>query len=136
MKSFITHFVTLTLLVALLYSVVMGQENITATVVSAYWVVILLAIFICTITMVAVGLVSAETDPVKKEKLMKYLEVASKKPGIMKRVYNWICLVLIVGGLAYGGWVFTAVCYAIVALMVRLFFSIARDKTNEIHAAS
>nr|WP_318375382.1 hypothetical protein [Enterobacter sp.] len=57
MKSFITHFVTLTLLVALLYSVVMGQENITATVVSAYWVVLLLAVFICTITMVAVGLV-------------------------------------------------------------------------------
>ena len=136
MKSFITHLVTLVLLVALMYSVFMGQPSITATVVSAYWVVMLLASFICTITMVTVGLVSVETDPVKKEKLMNYLESASKKPGIMKIVYNWICLVLIVGGLAYSGWVFTAVCYAIVALMVRLCFSIARDKTNEIHAAS
>lgn len=136
MKSFITHLVTIALLVALLYSVFMEQASITATVVSAYWVVMLLAIFICTITMVTVGLVSTETDPVKKEKLMKHLEVAAKKPGVIKRVYNWICLVLIVGGLAYGGWVFTAVCYAIVALMVRLCFSIARDKTTEIHAAS
>lgn len=136
MKSFITNIVTLALMVVLLYSVVVGQESITAIVVSAYWVVMLLAVFVCAITMATIGLISVETDPVKKSKLTKYLEGASGKPGFIKRLYNWICLVLIVGGLAYGGWVFTAVCYAIVAIMVRLCLSMARDKSSELKATA
>ncbi|WP_413498933.1 DNZ54_00345 family protein [Buttiauxella gaviniae] len=137
MKEFMTHIVTLVLLAALLLSAITERDSVTAIVVVAYWVVMMLAIFICIIVMAAIGLSGIEADPEKKNKLAKFLgDAASKTGGVVKKTYNWICLVLIVGGLAYTGWVFTAVCYSIVALMVRLCFSMARDKASELKATA
>lgn len=80
----------------------------------------------------AYALVTIETNAEKKEKLIELLKKAAVKRGIIRRSWNWLCLVLIAGALAYGGWVFTAVVYVITSLICRLCGSIARDKIDEL----
>lgn len=135
MKKFLYHIVSLALLAALLFSVITGSDGIMSVVVSAYWVLLLLAIFVSVIILVITGLAGIERDPIKKTKIIKQLETIAKKSGLITRAYNWLCLVLIVSLLAYGGWVFTAVCYAVIALIFKFCTSIARDKFNELSAA-
>lgn len=135
MKTFLSHIVSLALLAALLYSVLTGSDSIMSVVASAYWVLLLLAVFVSVIIMVIVGLAGIERDPIKKAKIIKSLEEIAKNGGVIKRAYNWLCLVITVALLAYGGWVFTAVCYAVIALILKLCTSIARDKINELSAA-
>lgn len=134
MKTFLCHIVSLALLAALLYSVLTGNDGIMSVVASAYWVLLLLAVFVSLIIMAIVGLAGIERDPTKKAKIVKSLEDISKSNGVIKRAYNWLCLVLIASLLAYGGWVFTAVCYAVMALIFKFCTSIARDKVNELSA--
>ena len=38
--------------------------------------------------------------------------------------------------LAYSGWVFTAVCYALSSLFVRFCMSLARDKVEKLEGAA
>lgn len=135
MKTFLSHIVSLALLAALLYSVLTGSDSIMSVVASAYWVLLLLAVFVSVLIMAMLGLAGIERDPIKKAKIIKSLEEISKKKGAIKRSFGWLCLAFIVSLLAYGGWVFTAVCYAIISLIFRLCTSIARDKINELSAA-
>lgn len=135
MKTFLCHIVSLALLAALLYSVLTGNDGIMSVVASAYWVLLLLAVFVSVIILAIVGMSGIERDPTKKAKMVKHLEDIAKKNGVIKRAYDWLCLVLIVALLAYGGWVFTAVCYAVMALIFKLCTSIARDKISELSAA-
>lgn len=132
MKSFIYQVISLTLLAALIFSVLTERESITAIVVSAYWIVIFLAAFVSVAVMLVTTLVTIETNAEKKEKLIELLKKAAVKRGIIRRSWNWLCLVLIAGALAYGGWVFTAVVYVITSLICRLCGSIARDKIDEL----
>jgi Na+/melibiose symporter-like transporter len=135
MKKFLCHIVSLALLAALLFSVLTGNDGIMSVVASAYWVLLLLVLLVSAIIMAIVCLAEIERDPAKKAKSIKSLEDISKRNGAIRRAYNWLCLVLVVSLLAYGGWVFTAVCYAVIALIFKLCTSIARDKVNELSAA-
>ncbi|CNJ00201.1 Uncharacterised protein [Yersinia frederiksenii] len=132
MKSLIYQAISLVLLATLIFSVLTERESITAIVVSAYWIVIFLAAFVSVAVMLVTTLVTIETNAEKKEKLIELLKKAAVKRGIIRRSWNWLCLVLIAGALAYGGWVFTAVVYVITSLICRLCGSIARDKIDEL----
>lgn len=132
MKSLIYQAISLVLLATLIFSVLTERESITAIVVSAYWIVIFLAAFVSVAVMLVTTLVTIETNAEKKEKLIELLKNAAVKRGVIRRAWNWLCLVLIAGALAYGGWVFTAVVYVITSLIFRLCGSIARDKIDEL----
>lgn len=132
MKSFFYQVISLTLLVALIFSVLTERESITAVVVSAYWIAIFLAAFASVAVMLVTALVTMEKNTEKKSKLIELLNKAAVKRGTIRRAWNWLCLVLIAGALAYGGWVFTAVVYVITSLICRLCVSIARDKIEEL----
>ncbi|CNL53928.1 hypothetical protein [Yersinia proxima] len=132
MKSLIYQAISLVLLATLIFSVLTERESITAIVVSAYWIVIFLAAFVSVAVMLVTTLVTIETNAEKKEKLIELLKNAAVKRGVIRRAWNWLCLVLIAGALAYGGWVFTAVVYVITSLICRLCGSIARDKIDEL----
>ncbi|MGH1594100.1 DNZ54_00345 family protein [Yersinia proxima] len=135
MKSLIYQAISLVLLATLIFSVLTERESITAIVVSAYWIVIFLAAFVSVAVMLVTALVTIETNAEKKEKLIELLKKATVKRGIIRRSWNWLCLVLIAGALAYGGWVFTAVVYVITSLICRLCGSIVRDKMDELELA-
>ncbi|CNL92937.1 hypothetical protein [Yersinia aleksiciae] len=135
MKSFIYQTISLGLLVTLIFSVLTGQESITAIAVSAYWIVIFLAAFVSVAVMLTTALVTIETNAGKREKLIELLNKVAVKRGVIRRGWNWLCLILIAGALAYGGWVFTAVVYVIASLICRLSVSIARDKIDELELA-
>ncbi|WP_227719870.1 DNZ54_00345 family protein [Yersinia proxima] len=135
MKSLIYQAISLVLLATLIFSVLTERESITAIVVSAYWIVIFLAAFVSVAVMLVTALVTIETNAEKKEKLIELLKKAAVKRGIIRRSWNWLCLVLIAGALAYGGWVFTAVVYVITSLICRLCGSIVRDKMDELELA-
>lgn len=135
MKSFIHQAISLGLLVTLIFSVLTARGSITAVVVSAYWIVIFLAAFASVAVMLITALVTIETNAGKREKLIELLKKAAVKRGVIRQGWNWLCLVLIAGALAYGGWVFTAVVYVITSLICRLSVSIARDKIDELELA-
>ncbi|WP_145531195.1 hypothetical protein [Yersinia kristensenii] len=135
MKSFIYQAISLGLLVTLIFSVLTDRESITAVVVSAYWIVIFLAAFVSVAVMLTTALVTIETNAGKREKLIELLKNAAVKRGVIRRAWNWLCLVLIAGALAYGGWVFSAVVYTVTELIARLCVSIAIDKIDELELA-
>ncbi len=135
MKSFIYQAISLGLLVTLIFSVLTDRESITAVVVSAYWIVIFLTAFVSVAVMLTTALVTIETNAGKREKLIELLKNAAVKRGVIRRAWNWLCLVLIAGALAYGGWVFSAVVYTVTALIARLSVSIVRDKIDELELA-
>lgn len=133
MKTFLSQALSLGLLSALWASMLLGMDGLTTVAVTAYWVVILLGIVLCTLLMALSSLVVMATDPAKKLKLIQGLDKAAPTIGKAKKAYNWLCLALIVVGLGYGGWFFTAICYAVMGLCVRLCTAIARDtiETNQ-----
>ncbi|EKN5134236.1 hypothetical protein DYG79_20410 [Yersinia enterocolitica] len=135
MKSLIYQAISLGLLVTLIFSVLTDRESITAVVVSAYWIVIFLTAFVSVAVMLTTALVTIETNAGKREKLIELLKNAAVKRGVIRRAWNWLCLVLIAGALAYGGWVFSAVVYTVTALIARLSVSIVRDKIDELELA-
>jgi len=127
MKTLLSQALSLGLLAVLWASILLGMGGLTTVAVTAYWVVILLGILLCTLLMILSSLVTMATDPIKKAKLIQGLDKATPIIGRVKKTYNWLCLALIVVGLAYGGWVFTAICYAVMGLGVRFCTAIGRD---------
>ena len=67
----------------------------------------------------------------QKQKLIELVREATKRRSKVMRGVQWICLVSITMLLAYSGWVFTAVIYVLVGLIVKFFLSIARDNVAE-----
>ena len=127
MKTLLSQALSLGLLVVLWLSILLGMDGLTTVAVTAYWVVIQLGLVLCVVLMVLSSLIVMATDPAKKLKLIQGLDKAAPTIGKAKKAYNWLCLALIVVGLAYGGWIFTAICYAVMGLCVRLCTAIGRD---------
>lgn len=127
MKTFFSQVLSLGLLAALWASILIGINGLITVTVSAYWIVIILGVACGVLVMLLSAQVTITFDPGKKSKMLENLEKAAPKSGNLKRAYNWLVLCLIVVSLAYGGWVFTAVCYAVMGLFVRFCISIGRD---------
>ncbi|EOE8052020.1 hypothetical protein [Klebsiella pneumoniae] len=56
----------------------------------------------------------------------------TRRKNVIARWWGWVCMVLTIVLLAYSGWVFTAVCYALSSLFVRFCVSLARDKVEKL----
>lgn len=132
MKKMLTKFISETVsigLIALLgYSIWKDLPSMTAIAASAYWIVIALAIFVGAISCIGLVALGEEMDPEKRKSLTDNLTDMFKKPSAFRKCINWIALFLIVGMLAYTGWVFTAVCYMLVSLLFKFIASLGREK--------
>lgn len=120
-------------LIALLaYSAWVGSNSLAGIAAASYWVVIILAIFIAALAYIGVVALSEEKDPEKRKKGLDLLNGTYKRVGFLRKCINWLCVAVIVGLLAYTGWVFTAVSYALIALLFRLVIAIGREKYEEL----
>lgn len=120
-------------LIALLaYSAWVGSSSLSGIAAASYWVVIILAIFIAALAYIGVLALGEEKDPEKRKKGLDLLKDTYKRVGFFRKCINWLCLAVIVGLLAYTGWVFTAVSYALIALLFRLVIALGRDKYEEL----
>lgn len=116
----------------LAYSAWVGSNSLAGIAAASYWVVIVLAIFIAVLAYIGVLALSEEKDLEKRKKGLDLLKDTYKRVGFFRKCINWLCLVLIVCLLAYTGWVFTAVSYALIALLFRFVIAIGRDKYEEL----
>lgn len=128
LTSFIGNVISWGLLALLAYSAWAGNEAVSKILAVAYWVIIILAIFIAFIATLAARLISREISLKKKMAAIENLRVIFKRQGVVRKTVNWLSLIAIVMLLAYTGWVFTAVIYAFSSLLSRFIISAGRDE--------
>lgn len=136
MKNFLTTCLTkltfYALLTTLLFAVSTGANSLLGVVAAAYWVIVLLGVVIGLPSLVITFGLEHSKDEKSRREGIKYLERFATRKNPIARAWGWFCLVLSASLLAYGGWVFTAVAYAISSLFVRLCCSFARDKVEKL----
>ena len=71
-------------------------------------------------------------SPQKKTAAIESLRVVFKHSGVLSKIVGWFRLIAIVMLLAYSGWVFTAVSYALCALFSRFIISVGRDEYEKV----
>lgn len=135
MKKFFTkiiaNVISFSLLSLLAYASYTGSSSLTNLTVAAYWVIMALGLFIGILLLVLSYAKDHAKSEDEKNKVIELIVAATKKKSIIFRFIDWFCLAAIVALLAYSGWVFTAVFYVMVALIVKLLISIARDNVSE-----
>lgn len=136
MKKFmikvITSVVSYGLLALLAYGALSDTASLVGVGVAAYWVIIVLGLLVGTLILVVSYAIPGEKDEQKKQKLLTIVQDSVKKRNPILRGIGWIFFIAITLLLAYSGWVFTAVSYALSALIVKLMLSIARDNVKGI----
>lgn len=123
-----------TLLLALAFGALAGQKNILGVAVTAFWVVIALEIIIGHLALFLTYGAEHIRDEKSKAESIQTAKKITKRKNFVARWWGWFCMVLTIVLLAYSGWVFTAVCYAISSLFVRLCVSLARDKVEKLES--
>ncbi len=135
MKKFlsgvIASIISFSLLAVLGYGVVTDTKPMVTMAAAAYWVVILLGLVVGAITLIVSYAALSEKDEQKRQQGLKLITAVVKRKNLLRRTVDWICFILIACSLSYSGWVFTAVCYVVVALVVRFMLSIARENVKE-----
>lgn len=136
MKKFLTDIFSQViyygLLVALVFATFTGLNNILSVAAAAFWVFIALGIVIGPLTLIlAYGAEQVRHDKSGHEALEAVKRITKRKK-VVARWWGWVCMVLTIVLLAYSGWVFTAVCYALSSLFVRFCVSLARDKVEKL----
>lgn len=116
---------------SLVFGIYTGQSQFVGVAAAAFWLLIVLGIFVgCAYGVTASSLDSLADDESRKAAI-ESLQRFTKKKNIISRVWGWLCFIASVVLLAYSGWVFTAVCYALASLFVRLIASVVRDKLQK-----
>ncbi|WP_421412589.1 hypothetical protein ACOMDM_13565 [Serratia plymuthica] len=135
MKKFFTgmiaSIISFALLAVLGYGVVTDNKPLVTMAAAAYWVIILLGLVVGVLTLIVSYAVLSEKDEQKKQQGLRIVTEVVKKKNFLRRAIDWICFIAIAGSLSYSGWIFTAVCYVVVALIIKLMLSIARDNVKE-----
>lgn len=135
MKKFFTKLVAnatdYALLIILMYSVMQGVKSLTGLTVAAYWVIMALAFFLGPLIYFISHAAKNAKDEESRRKALEFVESAVKKKNLLIRFVGCLKLISICCLLAYGGWIFTAVCYALMSLYLRLLISLARDNVAE-----
>ncbi|EPS1980447.1 hypothetical protein ACVCDR_005414 [Klebsiella pneumoniae] len=119
------------LFAGLAFGSVTSQSNILNIAAAAFWVVILLGCVIGVFTTSLAYAVEKVTDEKSRQSALESLRKIVRRKNVIARWWGWLCTVAIIALLAYSGWVFTAVCYALSSLFVRLCISLARDKVEK-----
>ncbi|HCW3078554.1 TPA: hypothetical protein OXC52_001131 [Enterobacter asburiae] len=119
------------LLFCLLFATFTETSSLLSIVAAAYWVIVVLGIFVGLISMVLTFGLDYSTNKTSRKEGIDLLKRFAKRKGAFRRAWGWVCLLVGTASLAYGGWVFTAVAYALASLFVRLCCSLARDKVDK-----
>ena len=119
------------LLAALAFGSVTGQSNILNVAATAFWVVVFLGVFGGVLTTFLAHGAEHVTDEKTRQSVLESLRKIVRRKNVVARWWGWCCMVATIALLAYGGWVFTAVCYALSSLFVRFCISLARDKVEK-----
>ncbi|EQC0991257.1 hypothetical protein ACY2GS_004145 [Enterobacter asburiae] len=131
MKKFMTKIVSnvinYTLLALLLFAVFTGAKSLVGVLAAVYWVMISLCFVIGPFFYILSYAAKSAKDEESCRKALELVGDAAKKKNVLLRALGWLELIIISCSLAYAGWVFTAVCYVLSSLYLRLFISMARD---------
>lgn len=131
MKKFMTKIVSnvinYTLLALLLFSVFTGAKSLIGVLAAVYWVMISLCFVIGPFFYILSYAAKSAKDEESRRKALELVGDVAKKKNVLLRALGWFELIIISFSLAYAGWVFTAVCYFLSSLYLRLFISMARD---------
>ncbi|HFD7189320.1 TPA: hypothetical protein ACF5TK_000845 [Klebsiella pneumoniae] len=132
MKSFLTGFIgnamSWSLFALLAYATLTGSDALSRISAVVYWMIIILMVFFSIIVTFAAFLISRENNHEKKMAAIQNLRVIFKRSGALIKIVGWLRLIAVVMLLAYAGWVFTAVSYALCALFSRFIISVGRDE--------
>jgi len=128
LNGFISNAISWSLLALLVYAAWAGSEALSRISAVAYWMIIILMVFMSVIVTFAAFLIKREDSPKKKTAAIENLRVVFKRSGVLSKIVGWLRLIAIVTLLAYAGWVFTAVSYAICILFSRFIISVGRDE--------
>ncbi|HCA9890605.1 TPA: hypothetical protein MYK79_002571 [Klebsiella pneumoniae] len=131
-SGFISNVISWSLLALLAYATWTGSDALSRISAVAYWMIIILVVFISTIVTLAAFLTSREGNPEKKMAAIQNLRVIFKRSGVLSKIVGWLRLIAIVMLLAYAGWVFTAVAYALCALFSRFIIAVGRDEYEKV----
>ncbi|KZQ64964.1 hypothetical protein [Klebsiella aerogenes] len=139
MKKFLTdtfsQVIYYGLLVALVFATFTGQNNILSVAAAAFWVVIALGAVIGPLTLFLAYGAGQVSDKKAASDALETVKKITKRKNFVARWWGWVCMVLTIVLLAYSGWVFTAVCYALSSLFVRFCVSLARDKVEKLQTS-
>lgn len=118
------------LLALLIYGSLTDTASLVGVAAAAYWVIVILGLLVGILILAVSYVIPGEKDEQKKQKLLTVIQGAVKKRNPFLRGIGWIFFIAITLLLAYSGWVFTAVSYALSVLMVKFMISIARDNVK------
>lgn len=131
MKKFMTKIVinviNYTLLSLLLFAVFTGAKSLVGVLAAVYWVMISLCFVIGPFFYILSYAAKSAKDEDSRRKARELIGDVAKKKNVLLRVLGWLELIIISCLMAYAGWVFTAVCYVLSSLYLRLFVSLARE---------
>lgn len=140
MKNFITSALTSCIYYIVMASMIFGiftdQSQFVGIAAAAFWIHILLGIFISCVIGAASSALDSLVDETSLQATIQSMQRFSRKRHIIFRLWGWMCLIAAVALLAYSGWIFTVVCYVLASLFVRLIASVVRDKLDEIEKRS
>ncbi|AHE72778.1 hypothetical protein M942_08560 [Enterobacter ludwigii] len=140
MKNFITgaliSCIYYIVMASMIFGIYTGQSQFVGIAAAAFWILILFGIFISCVIGAAASALDSLVDETSLRATIQSMQRFSRKRNIIFRLWGWICLISAVALLAYSGWIFTAVCYVLASLFVRLIASVVRDKLAEIEKRS
>lgn len=121
------------LIATLAFASYVGSHSLLNIAAMAYWFVILLGVLGgCLYGFMAFALkYSSNADD--RQKTIEALTRFSKKKNTFFRYLSWFHLALIVCLLAYSGWVFTAVCYALASFFTRMCIVLIREELEKLN---
>ncbi|KAF1368736.1 hypothetical protein [Yokenella regensburgei] len=115
------------LLVVLGYGVFTGSSSLVGVTAAAYWVQMFLLIGTSLLLLILSYSVKEGAVGENSQKAVELIGTQAKRRNPVLRGIRWGEHILIVVLLAYAGWVFTGICYALVVMTCRLFISMARE---------
>lgn len=140
MKNFITgafmSCIYYIVMASMIFGIYTDQSQFVGIAAAAFWILILLGIFISCVVWVSASALASLVDKTSHQEAIQSLQRFSRKRHIIFRLWGWTCLIAAVAMLTYSGWIFTAVCYVLASLFVRLIASVVRDKLDEIEKRS
>ena len=118
------------ILLLLGYATFTGAKSLIGVSAAAYWVIMFAGLFASAIILIVSYGASGIEGKDARQKAIESISDATKKKGIFFRVLRWVEDAAIASLLSFSGWVFAAVCYSLVVLLMRLCVAIARDKVE------
>lgn len=135
MKKFmfivITEAINYGLMASLIVAALTDNDSILNITATAFWIIIFLGCFFGAANVVVSYGIKYSTNEKELADGLVALERFSKQRNVFRRAWGWLCLAVVTGLLAYGGWVFTAVCYVLASSFVRLCASLVRENIRK-----